>query len=163
MMNLIKPRTALILALALAPAVAWSANQDGDSAPVATATGHAGHGGQMGGMRHANPMPNLMQVVVKMGDQLNLSEEQSAELAKWREEHMTPMHGTVDELVRMEAELNKAALEGASRARLLGMYSDIAQIRRDIVSTKIACRDNMKRVLSEEQFNKVITLYTAQF
>lgn len=186
MLNIIKPRTALIIALAIAiapgfaPGFAWSDSQNRATAPEATAQQaspiadmaankkachHKGkkHGDHMSPMRHANPMPNLMKVVSKMGDQLDLTEEQNAELAKWREAHRSDMRATVKDLMRMETELGKAALDGTNRARLMGMYSDIAKTRRDIVTTKITCRDNLKRILTEEQFNKVIALYAAHY
>lgn len=188
MLTIIKPRTALIIALAIAPGLAWSGSQSDTTTPEAAAeqssptpemstektachhqgmqhgkTTSEGHGSRMTAMKHANPMPNLMKVMVKMGDQLDLSEEQSEDLAKWREAHQGSMRATVTDLTRMEAELGKAALDGTNRARLMGMYSDIARVRRDIVTSKIACRDNLKRILTEEQFNKVIALYAAHY
>lgn len=108
---------------------------------------------------HANPMPNLMQVINKHADQLNLSAKQAAALADWRKQHMDPMHDQVKHIVQMEQDLNAAALAGSSKAEIMALANKILQERRDIISTKTDCRDNMKRILTPEQFEKVLAIY----
>lgn len=110
-------------------------------------------------MRHANPMPNLMKVVKKHGDQLNLTSDQSAKLQEWRETHMKPIHAQRDDIKQMEIALNEAALAGKPKAELMVMASKIMNARTDIISTKVDCRDNMRRILSPQQYEKVLLIY----
>lgn len=120
-------------------------------------SGHKGHGMMM---RHANPMPNLMKVIHKRGDELDLSPEQAQALETWRIRHMEPMHGKVAEIAELEKALNNAALQGRPKAELMTMNARVLAMREQIVSTKIDCRDNMRRVLSPEQYVKVLSLYS---
>ncbi|MCB1800595.1 MAG: hypothetical protein KDI82_02800 [Gammaproteobacteria bacterium] len=110
-------------------------------------------------MHHANPMPNLMKVIKKHGDDLNLSGEQYSALVQWRKAHMDPMHALADKVVEMENALNQAAIAGRPKAELMVMNSRILAAREQIVATKIDCRDNLRRVLSPEQYSKVLAIY----
>ncbi|MGD2118595.1 MAG: Spy/CpxP family protein refolding chaperone [Chromatiales bacterium] len=123
-----------------------------------TQTALAAQGGHMA-MAHANPMPNLMQVINRHADQLNLTDEQAAALTDWRKNHMDPMHAQVKQVVQMEQDLYAASMAGKSKAELMGLANKILQQRRDVISTKIDCRDNMQRILSPEQFAKVLAIY----
>lgn len=135
----------------------------------ALAQGHGGHGkghgkhhgkpGHGQSMRHANPMPNLMKVVKKQGDKLDLSEAQKAELTKWHEKNADDMHANFAKVGEMEKELNTAALAGRPKAELMTMASRIMTLRTDIISTKADCRDNMRRILTAEQYAQALELY----
>jgi hypothetical protein len=135
------------------------------TSPLAFAEGHGkhgkGHGKQGHGavMRHANPMPNLMKVVKKHGDQLNLSDEQRAALTQWHSQNADSMHGRFDRIKEMEAELNAASLAGKPKAELMVMASRIMNERTEIISIKTDCRDNMRRVLTPDQYAKVLEIY----
>lgn len=118
--------------------------------------GKGGHGAMM---KQVNPMPNLMKVIKKHGDQLDLSETQAQKLAEWREAHHTPMHARMDRIREMEMSLNAAALEGKPKAELMGMASRIMNERTQLISTKADCRDNMQRILSAEQYAKLLEIY----
>lgn len=110
-------------------------------------------------MRHANPMPNLMQAIKKHGDQLNLSGSQEAALSAWHKAHTDPMHARAAQIGDMEKALNEAALAGRPKAELLNMNARILTAREQIVAIKADCRDNMRKILSPEQFNKVLSIY----
>ena len=100
-----------------------------------------------------------MQVINQHADELNLSATQATALADWRKQHMDPMQAQVKHVVQMEQALNTAALAGKSKAELMNMTNRILAERRDIISTKIDCRDNMKKILTAEQFDKVLAIY----
>jgi hypothetical protein len=134
----------------------------------ALAQGQGGHGmghgkhGHGQAMRHANPMPNLMKIVKKHGDELNLSEAQKAELTRWHDQNAENMHANFAKVGEMEQALNAAAIAGRPKAELMVMASRIMNLRTDIISVKIDCRDNMRRVLSAEQYAKLLELYEAR-
>lgn len=110
-------------------------------------------------MAHANPMPNLMQVVVKYGDQLELTDEQAKALAAWRDAHQQPMHDQVVRIHKLEQEIYQAAVSGKPKAELMMMSSRLMNERTDLISTKADYRDNMQRILTPQQFKKVVALY----
>ncbi|MES9852239.1 MAG: hypothetical protein ABW170_10445 [Candidatus Thiodiazotropha sp. L084R] len=110
-------------------------------------------------MKHANPMPNLMKVVKQHENELNLSEKQSKALAGWRDSHSKPMHAKVTEIDELEKNIYEATIAGKDKAEIMEMASKVLELRSSIISTKLDCRDNMKSILSEEQFNKVVSMY----
>jgi copper(I)-binding protein len=119
-------------------------------------------GGDMAAkMRHVNPMPPLMQVIVKKGDQLNLTEKQAAELKQWRDDRMPVSKKLVDTIIKLEADLHTAAIEGESLEKIDQLADAIMQNRVKMIRGKALCRDNMKRILDNEQYSKVIELYKA--
>ena len=124
---------------------------------------HGSHGGneqqnrQM--VKHTNPMPNLMKVVTKHGDALGLSTEQSEKLAKWRSGNHEKVHAMMMRVIKLEAELKEAGLSGKSKADILGMADEVLAVRKSIIEAKTNCRDNMKSVLTPEQFSKVAKMY----
>ncbi len=118
--------------------------------------GKAGHGKEM---RHANPMPNLMKVIKKQGDTLGLSDQQKEELNRWHDQNADTMHARFAKVGEMEKKLNTAALAGTPKAELMGMASQIMNLRTDIIRTKIDCRDNMRRVLTPAQYEQALILY----
>lgn len=110
-------------------------------------------------MHHASALPNLMKVVKKHGDQLKLSEEQAKALEAWRARHGAPIHAKAKEIREMEMAMAQAALEGRPKAQLMSMNSRILNARAHVASVKIDCRDNMRRILSPEQYEKVLSIY----
>ncbi|MCB1877647.1 MAG: Spy/CpxP family protein refolding chaperone [Chromatiales bacterium] len=128
------------------------------SANLAIAAQPAQGMGAMHAMTHANPAPNLMRVIKQHGSELGLSESQAKELTIWREAHNGPMHDMVQEVVKHEKELYHASMSGEPKARIMAINARIMELRTQIVSTKTDCRDNMKRILTPEQFQKVLAL-----
>lgn len=110
-------------------------------------------------IHHANPMPNLMLVVNKNKDQLDLSEEQASALKEWHSKNQPHMMQMAKQVMTLEKKLSDEALEGASGSVLQQITSEIFNVRGTIIKTKLACRNNMHDVLNEEQWNKVVELY----
>ncbi len=105
------------------------------------------------------PMPNLMPVIMHHGDMLDLSEAQEQELAKWRKENHHGQHELSNQIREKQATMRKAALDGEPAEALLTMEQDIEAMRIKFISKKAACRDNMKKVLNPEQWQKVVEIY----
>ena len=116
---------------------------------------------QMQMLHHANPMPNLMQVIMTQGDKLELTEKQSKALDEWHSKN----HPRIMEMVKRVAELEKTlaneALDGASGAVLQQITNEIFKLRENIIKTKLACRNNMHNILNPKQWDKVVELYKA--
>jgi len=114
-------------------------------------------------LKHVNPMPNLMMVVKKMSDKLNLNEKQAEKLKHWRDEREPVMAKQYKAIIKLENELQTAALNNASPAKLSELSDGIMQNRIKVMRGKIFCRDKMQSILNPEQFEKVIKLYKENF
>lgn len=121
---------------------------------------HGGKHGQHRGMRHASPMPHLMRVVMHHGDQLDLAAEQSAALNEWHDRLREAMHSRKDQIRQMEQALYEAALAGQPKAELMNRASRIMAVRMQIVAIETDTRDYLRRVLSDEQYAKVLSIHT---
>lgn len=122
-----------------------------------------GKKGKMAMLKHVNPMPNLMLVVKKMGDKLDLSEKQATKLKQWREERGPIMDKQYKTIIKLESELQDAALNNASHEKLLELADGIMQNRIKVMRGKAFCRNKMKEILKPEQYKKVLTLYKENF
>lgn len=118
-------------------------------------------GGKMQMMKHANPMPNLMQVVVKQVDKLNLTDKQSSALKAWRDQNNDKAQSMVKQINQIDAQINAKALAGANVEELEQLAKKVMDTRMALFKGKLACRENMKNILDEEQYNQVITMYKA--
>ena len=112
---------------------------------------------------HVNPMPNYMQVAMKYGAELNLSEQQRLTLSNWREAHKPVMSDLVRSVDEHESELRSMALENAKEEDLVDQYIKIEELRSKIVMTKINCRSMMKNTLTQHQFETLQNIYQSQF
>lgn len=114
---------------------------------------------KMAMIKHTNPLPNLMRVVVKMGDKLSLTEKQSAELKKWRDERGPVNERVAKTVIKLEADLLEAALNNEPVSKIDELADSIMQNRIKIIRGKALCRENMKRILDDKQYKKVRTMY----
>lgn len=110
-------------------------------------------------MKHINPLPNLMQVVTKMGDKLNLTEQQSADLKKWRDERRPVVKKTAKVIVKLEADLMAAVLNNEPLSKIDQLADGIMKNRIKIIRGKAFCRENMKRILDNDQYKNLLSLY----
>ena len=125
--------------------------------------GHKGH--KMGGMKqmqlmqHANPMPSLMRVIIKQGDSLDLSDDQKAALKKWRTENNAKTQALAQTITDLELALKEKVLNGATAEEIEVLATEVLGLRMTMIKGKTACRDNMKKILDDNQFKRVISLY----
>lgn len=113
----------------------------------------------MAAVKKASPLPGLMMVIKIHGDKLNLSEEQKQSLAVWAKAHHPIVTKLALAVKRGEKSLYKAALAGMSKEDMMVKLEALLEKRRTISVIKMDCRDNMRQILNDEQWNKVIELY----
>lgn len=113
--------------------------------------------------KHTNPMPNLMMVVKKMPEQLNLNEEQATKLKQWSKERGSVMAKQYKAVMKLEADLNEAALNNEPAEKLAPLADGIMQVRMKIIRGKALCRDNMRRILDDKQYATIKKLYKENF
>ena len=110
-------------------------------------------------VKQASPMPALMMVVKKHGDKLNMSEEQQQGMATWAKKYHPIMVELAMTVKNGENALLDAALNGASKEDLMAQVEVLLEKRKKISAIKIDCRDNMRKLLNDEQWNTLIELY----
>jgi copper(I)-binding protein/predicted transcriptional regulator len=107
-------------------------------------------------MKHTNPLPDFMQVVTKMENKLKLTEKQSTDLKAWRDERTPVTAKVAKQIVTLEAELQKAALNNEPLEKIDQLADSIMQTRVRMIRSKALSRNNIKRILDNEQYQKVI-------
>ncbi len=109
---------------------------------------------------HANPaFPNLTGIAIKNAQELGLSDEQVAKLKAWTQKNGDEMKRLFQAVNMTEKELIQDTLAGMSKAELMAKFEKTLAMRMQIAETKIDCRDNMKKVLTAEQFDKLASIY----
>jgi len=61
--------------------------------------------------------------------------------------------------MKLENEIMQASLDGVDKAALMSKVDEMLAIRRSIAERKVNCRDNKKKILNEEQYNRVNKTY----
>ncbi len=123
--------------------------------------GKKGPMGDMKQMKHASPMPNLMGVVKKNAKQLALNGDQMKALKQWSDVNQPRVWEWVGVIISTEKQLHDAVLKGASRDELDKMTLTILDNRQKIIRTKILCVENLRAILNDDQWNKLMEIYAA--
>lgn len=110
-------------------------------------------------MKHVSPMPNLMPVVIKNADLLELSKEQSEALAKERKQRHAQVHTLASEIMADESKILQATLDGKPKAEIHKMSQAVMDKRLTIIDAKAGCRDIVRKALNDEQWNELLVLY----
>ena len=117
------------------------AGEQGQHKMCAHKGGMHGRMGQKRAMHHANPMPNLMMVVMKKSDELNLTADQQKALAAWREKSNPIITDDVGKVMMLEKDMMDASLQCADKASLMSNVDEMLGFIRDIADRKVICRD----------------------
>lgn len=131
------------------------------SLAISAGPGMGGHGKKAGGMQQ--PMPSLMRIVKMHGEALNLNDGQNRQLTAWREKYHAITHGKLDEIRVIRTEMQHAVIDGANRAQINGYIARMDTLRDEIVSIKLQCRNNMREVLKDEQWQTLTKMYREKF
>ncbi|MCK5877808.1 MAG: hypothetical protein KAG43_09250 [Candidatus Marithrix sp.] len=113
----------------------------------------------MAAIKHASPLPSLMMVTKKHGEQLNLSEEQKTGLAAWSKIHFPMLVEISTEIKTGEQAVHDAVVDGASKEDVMAQINELSEKRKSIASMKTDCRDNMRKLLNDEQWKQLVELY----
>ena len=103
-------------------------------------------------MYHINPMPNYMTVIMRHGDELDLSEKQHADLAKWREQTRPAMSSLKKATLQAENKIRSMSLGNASEEELLVQYAEIEKL---LKPDAIEAVDSTADLDSDDQVEKL--------
>ncbi len=110
-------------------------------------------------IRHVNPLPNYMKVIVNKGDRLDLTKIQKENFSAWQIVNNPKVMKLTKEIMSLEKEVNGLSLNKEQKEVLLSKVDEIAALRNEIAIIKIECRDNLIETLSENQWQKLLALY----
>lgn len=115
--------------------------------------------GPMTVFKRTSPMPLLMPVIVKNGEQLGLSDKQSAVFTQWRVENMRTSLKIGNEILAGEQAIRQASLDGKSTVEIEQMMISVMEKRQSIASNMLKCRDMIIKTLDTTQWAKLVTIY----
>ena len=106
-------------------------------------------------MAHSNPVPNYMSIIKANFDKLALNADQKEKVMVWKKKNGPKMAAMVNSVVKGEAEIAVASMDGVSQADINVMAEKLMDTRMKIIAGKTTCRDYMMKVLSKEQWKKL--------
>ncbi len=106
------------------------------------------------------PLPHFMQIVMKKGDELKITDEQKQKLQKEiKAIFPEKIHGGMDRAKVIEDKIQNAVLkEGKTKEDIRVEVADLAVIKMLITNDHIDALNALRGILSQEQFNKVLEL-----
>lgn len=119
-------------------------------------------GNEIQAFLRVSPMPKFMMIVIMHAAELGLSAEQEKALEAWRMEHMHNWAALLDEVILEERALTDDAIGLSAADGLMARYDVLLQKRRRMAVMSLACRDNMRSVLSDRQWAQLVDRF-AQF
>ncbi|CAA6803341.1 MAG: Unknown protein [uncultured Sulfurovum sp.] len=108
-------------------------------------------------LKHANPMPNLMRIVVGNAVLLDVNDTQMKEVKGWMKTAKPVMKGMIKEVMMKEKALHENAL--TTDADIEKQADEVLALRKKIIMMKTKCRQELKRILTEKQYAAVVTIY----
>lgn len=106
------------------------------------------------------PLPHFMQIIMKKGDVLKITDEQKQKLQKEiKDIFPEKIHGGMDRAKVIEDKIQNAVLkEGKIKEDVRVEVADLAVIKMLITNDHIDALNALRGILSQEQFNKVLEL-----
>jgi hypothetical protein len=110
-------------------------------------------------LKHANPMPNLMRLVIGNAEILGLSPEQLTQVKAWTTASKPKMRAMIISVMKEEAMLHENAL--TTDKDVVAQSQKMLDTRKKIIEMKTKCRATLKSILNEKQYANVVKIYRA--
>jgi hypothetical protein len=112
---------------------------------------------QLERLSKVNFHPNLLPIILKNSDYMELTAEQVAVFKAWGKANFKPMVATMNEIIRKRIEFKEAALSPSLSAEALrGRQEEIFQLHRKLLDYKLSCRENIFKTFSKENWEGFI-------
>ena len=106
-----------------------------------------------------NHLPSLLPVILDNKDFIGLTDEQVAELDRWRDQSATPMLAAMKQIARKRIAIKEAAISPTvSSARLQQMQNEIFRLQREVLQYKLSCRDHIMQTFDNENWASLFML-----
>ena len=108
-------------------------------------------------IRHVNPLPNLVSLTLNNASSLKLSEMQIKDLHTWSRENKPNMIKLIQLVLSEEKALMMEAL--TTDKDVVKKAEKMLDARREIIRIKTLCRENLRKILTKEQYSQVIEIF----
>jgi len=104
-------------------------------------------------LSRVNFHPNLLPIIMKNSDYIELTAEQIAVFKAWGKAHFKPMVATMNKIIRKRIEFKEAALSPSVSAEALrGRQEEIFKMHRQLLNYKLSCRENIVKTFTKENW-----------
>jgi hypothetical protein len=108
---------------------------------------------QLERLSKVNFYPNLLPIILRNSDFLDLSPKQVSDLKAWGQSNFKPMVATMNEIILKRIEFEEAALSNSVSAdSLREKQEEIFQLHRKLLDYKLSCRNNLEQTFTEENW-----------
>jgi hypothetical protein len=98
--------------------------------------------------------PNLLPLILKHKDYLELTPQQIEAFRGWRKTNAKAMFATMDEIIRKRIEFREAALSpGVSANELRQKQQEIFALHQKVLDYKLSCRENIHNTFTEQNWD----------
>ena len=109
---------------------------------------------QLEKLDRVNFHPNLLPLILKHSDYLELSAEQVSAFETWRTINAKPMFAAMNEIIRKRIEFREAALSPDNTAEdLRRMQQAIFGLHQKVLDYKLSCRENIMKTFTAQNWD----------
>ncbi len=102
-------------------------------------------------IKHVNPLPNYMQLIKEVDIKLDATQEEK--LSKWSSDNHPRMMELAAKVNTLEKNVYELSILKESKENILKKIIEIAEVKKQIVTTKTDCRDHLiQNILTEDQW-----------
>ena len=105
------------------------------------------------------PGPNLMKIVLAENNGLKLSETQLNLFTEWGKEHQSIVAAKNKRIADLEKEGKSLSQKGAPDDEILKKVDETNNLRLEVASTKLSCRDLLRDNLKSKQWKMLVSKY----
>lgn len=107
------------------------------------------------------PVVMMMPVVMKNADALGLDDAQKAALDKWAKAAPAARGALEDETAALRADMAALILAGAPQEERVALAAKIGENETALIMMRSACVDNLRTLLTPDQFARLVELAAA--
>ena len=98
--------------------------------------------------------PNLLPLILRHSDYLELTPQQMDAFISWRKTNAKAMFATMNEIIRKRIAFREAALSpGVSGTQLRQMKQNIFAVHQKVLDYKLSCRENIHNTFTEQNWD----------
>ena len=110
-------------------------------------------------MKHATALPRYMSVILSNKEALNIDANQEQQLTDVSKEKSPQAVKMAYKIVDVEKEIHQLSLDNAKKELLATNFEKSLELRANLATMKLDCRDKVLEILNEQQWNDLIALY----
>lgn len=119
------------------------------------------HAGEREILKHyVSPAPSLITLAIDQSKELGLADAQKSKLEDWVK--VSDCDRREQEVIANRQAINQAMLDGKANTEVQKLMQSLQRKELKLLSSKLACRDYVRKTLTPEQFKRLVELYLSQ-